>query len=226
MKEKCAIAVVAKYPEEGKVKTRLISHLGYIKSRDLYAAMFLDTIDRIKDLDLFDGSSIFYRPLSNKEYFLGFKEKGFSLFVQDGKDLGEVFTDIFKKLSKSFDKILIIGSDSPTMPAMYFNMTLKILEIYDIVLGPALDGGFYLIGLDARDLEKKDIEYKRMFKNIRWSTEKTFTDLLRNLEKNNMSFGLIPEWYDIDTPKDLELLRESLKKSGKKEYMNLKKIEF
>lgn len=225
-KGKCAIVLVAKYPEKGKVKTRLISHLGYSKSRDLYAAMFIDTVERIKDLGVFDGRFIFYRPSSSRDYFLSFKEKGFGLFAQDGKDLGEVFCHIFKKLSESFARILIIGSDSPTLPIMYFDMCLKILDAYDIVLGPALDGGFYLIGIDTGDLDKKDIEYKKMFRGIRWSTEKTFTDLLRNLEKNDISYGLIPEWYDVDEPKYLELLRESLKKSRNTEYINLKRMKF
>jgi rSAM/selenodomain-associated transferase 1 len=226
LKDKNSLAIVAKYPEERKVKTRLIPYLGPKKSKDLYEAMLLDTLSLAGGCGFFDETNLFYRAANSNIYFDKFKNKGIKIHRQKGHDLGEVFLDIFKRLSGSSGKIVIIGSDSPTLPVEYLRISIKILLSYSVVLGPALDGGFYLIGVNTKDFLEKEPDYSRIFEDVNWSTEKTLRDLINNLEKRKLSFGLVPEWYDIDSPSDLELLRESLSKSSDDEYIALKNLDF
>ena len=219
-----SLVIVAKDPEKGKVKTRLIPYMGQKKSRDFYEAMLLETISLANRCDFFDEIGLFYRSAKSNNYFRKFKNKGIKVLKQRGIDLGEVFLDIFERLSSSSRRVIIIGSDSPTLPLDYLKISLRILLSYSIVLGPALDGGFYLIGVDMKKFKQKKPDYLNIFDDVNWSTKKTLTDVINNLKKRELSYGLIPEWYDIDGPDDLELLRESFIKSRDDEYTRLKKL--
>lgn len=220
-----AIAIVAKYPQEGQVKTRLSAYLDNKKTKDLYEAMLLDTLELVKDCKSFEGKYVFYRPHDRKDYFDKFSKEGFKISLQKGKDLGRVFTDIFIRLSDEYKKVIIIGSDSPTLPERYLVFSVNILDSYESVLGPAVDGGFYLIGFNRSSFKNVSV-LKSVFKDINWSTDKTLSGLTHNLEAQDISYGFIPEWYDVDEPADLELLRHSIKNSREGLYRNLKRLRY
>ncbi|MDQ3180418.1 MAG: DUF2064 domain-containing protein, partial [Acidobacteriota bacterium] len=97
---------------------------------------------------------------------------------------------------------VIIGTDSPTFPTDFLKQAFENLKKTDAVLGKTEDGGFYLIGL--RHLRKE------IFENVEWSSPKTFRHIVRNIKNLGLKLSLLPAWFDVDLPADLERLRKDL----------------
>ena len=95
---------------------------------------------------------------------------------------------------------MIVGSDTPTLPAAYIDEALEMLEERDIVLGPSMDGGYYLVGQKRAD--------RALFTGIEWSTGAVLQQTLERL--GNQSLGLLPPWYDVDTPIEAGFLKVHL----------------
>ena len=98
--------------------------------------------------------------------------------------------------------IVLVGSDAPTLPRQRLQQALELCADRDVVLGPCLDGGYYLIGL--RRL------IPGIFEGIAWSSETVLLDTLRRAQQVEASVALLEPWYDVDTPEDLSLLRTHL----------------
>lgn len=189
-----AIGLIFRIPEKGKVKTRLAKEIGENKAYEFYCLMLNEVIQRvlaIKDVDLIG----FYK--GDKRHF----NCGFRLFKQKGNDLGRIIENaIFKLKDIGYKRIVIIGSDSPDVPINFISNAFKFLENFDFVIGPALDGGFYLLAL-------KDLP-EGMFYEINWGTDSVLEKLIQNIVEKKKTFYLLPEWYDID---DLETLNKWIK---------------
>ena len=197
-----SVGVMAKYPEEGKVKTRLVPPLTYSQATGLYEVILLDTIEAISRLDQFYKKVIFHYPENKGTYFNDITGPGWLVLPQSGKDLGERLKNTFLEFKDSKSPMIIIGSDSPTLPGQYLINSGDLLSDNDIVLGPTEDGGFYLIAIkDTSGSFIKDI-----FDNIRWSTSHALSDIIENIKIVNKKFALVGKWYDIDTPDDIERL--------------------
>ena len=196
------VGVMAKYPEEGKVKTRLVPPLTYSQATGLYEVILLDTIEAISRLDQFYKKVIFHYPDNKGEYFNDITGPGWLVLPQSGKGLGERLKNAFLEFKDSKSPMIIIGSDSPTLPGQYLINSGDLLSDNDIVLGPTEDGGFYLIAIkDTSGSFIKDI-----FDNIRWSTSYALSDIIENIKIVNKKFALVGKWYDIDTPDDIKRL--------------------
>ena len=108
---------------------------------------------------------------------------------------------------QEFEKVVIIGTDSPTLPPRFVDEAFGLLEQQDVVLGPACDGGYFLIG--ARGTAP------RVFpQEMPWGTETVLTKTMARLVEQGVSFGLLPFWYDVDRPEDLSLLKLHLTSQG------------
>jgi rSAM/selenodomain-associated transferase 1 len=128
----------------------------------------------------------------------------FGLYKQKGNDLGEKMRSAFElALKNGACSTVIIGSDSPTLPISYLNNAFKRLKKNDVVLGPSIDGGYYLIGLKKACSD--------IFKNIRWSSETVFEDTLKNIKGLKKTAAILNRWYDIDEPGDLIRLKLGLR---------------
>ncbi|HRH41539.1 MAG TPA: TIGR04282 family arsenosugar biosynthesis glycosyltransferase [Pyrinomonadaceae bacterium] len=188
---------MAKVPEAGKVKTRLQPFLTPEQSAKFADCLLQDTIGKAKSLE--NKLIVAYSPPEQWDYFDRFHN--LNLIAQDGKDLGERMFNAFKfAVRKDSDSIVMIGTDSPTLPPTFIEKAFEYLEKTDAVLGKTEDGGFYLIGLRKLDL--------KIFADVEWSSEKTFEQTKRNLEKLGFSLAELPIWYDVDEPKDLERLKQ------------------
>ncbi len=196
------IGVMAKYPEEGKVKTRLVPPLTYSQATGLYEAVLLDTIETISKLDVCYKKVIFYYPENEGTYFNDITGPDWLVIPQSGKDLKERLKNAFLEFEEHRSPVMIIGSDSPVLPGQYLIDSASLLSDNDIVLGPTEDGGFYLIAI--RDISGSFIE--GIFENIRWSTSYALSDIVENIKIVNKKFALGSKWYDIDTHKDIERL--------------------
>jgi len=194
------IGIMAKYPEEGMVKTRLVPPLTYGQAAGLYEAILLDTIETVNKLDPYLKKVIFYYPENKETYFNDISGPDWLVLTQSGKDLGQRLGNAFLGFKDSKSPMIIIGSDSPALPGQYLTDSTALLQDNDIVLGPTEDGGFYLIAI--KDISRSFIE--DLFKNIRWSTSDTLSDIIENVKIVNKKFALGGKWYDIDTAQDIE----------------------
>ena len=185
------IFVMSKVPVKGIIKNRLSKDIGFINSKRLVC----NSIEKI--------NKIFLRK--KNEYSLKwyltpnckFRSYSFSKFqnctLQCKGNLGDKMWNLIKLQKQPF---VIVGSDIPNLNILAISNSFKKLKIKDVVIGPTYDGGFWLIGLSNK---KKIIN---PFKNIRWSSVFTLSDLIKNLEKNKISFEFVEKLRDIDNKAD------------------------
>ena len=200
---KCALAVFVKAPRVGEVKTRLVPPLTDVEASGLYEAFLKDIAERLKSLPHDIDIHIFYTPDDNAAIAeLSAIFKGYQTFIpQIGLTLGDRLTAAFEHLfNDGYAKIAIIGSDSPDLPVEYieeafFRLTSTSAEI---VLGPAKDGGYYLVAMGKR--------HYSIFEGINWSTSSVLSETIERAKADGLEVTLLREWYDVDTSEDLKSL--------------------
>ncbi|MCG8621866.1 MAG: glycosyltransferase, partial [Proteobacteria bacterium] len=127
---------------------------------------------------------------------------------QQGATLGERLIAAARWASnQGYEKFLFVGSDSPTLPTQYIEHALDLLASRDVVIGPSVDGGYYLIGFSKHGAS---LLVPTIFEGITWSTDVVFRQTLRKIQTINARLGILPPWYDVDTPAGLQLLRDHL----------------
>lgn len=189
------ILLFAKAPVLGNVKTRLATDIGDERALILYKAFLLDVLQAVKETRL--PFMIFFTPETEKDELISFLGKDYHYKPQEGKDLGERIANAFKYVfKKGVDKAILIGSDTVDITSEALVASFEILEKNDAVVGPTIDGGFYLIGF------KKEAFKSRYFENIEWSSNTTFLNLMNNL-RDIRYLDLLDEKMDIDTVGDL-----------------------
>ncbi len=200
---KTCLIIFAKEPELGRVKTRLAGHVDGIKVIEFYKEFVRNTIALAKNVPS-DEKLLAYDSSGDPGFIRSIKGD-LSLFKQEGSDLGERMHNAFLYSERSGNEAtVIIGSDSPDLPSEYINKAFNSLEESDIVIGPSRDGGYYLIGLKQPD--------EKIFKDISWSSDKVFSKTMENIENIGKMVLLVDEWYDIDTPEDLEFYNKKLRR--------------
>jgi uncharacterized protein len=191
------LVVVAKTPQPGEVKTRLLTNLTPEEATDLYSCFIRDRIreiGRLQGIDL----AIAYTPEASKAYFERFLSNGFHLFPQQGRDLGERLHNIFvRKLGQGYQSVCIIDSDTPDLPRSLVVRAFQWLaeDAADAVFGPCDDGGYYLVGL--RQVQSA------LFADIPWSTARVLPLSLQKAAALGLRTRLLPQWNDLDTVEDL-----------------------
>ena len=200
--KRCLI-VFAKEPRRGEVKTRLSRYLSTEQCLNLYKAFIKDTLNIAKRFKC-EGRILAFESAKGSPFYLNSVGRRFTFYKQKGKDLGEKMHDAFRyAYRKKYQKIVIIGSDSPTLPSAFIKDAFEALRYSEVVLGPSLDGGFYLIGL-------KKTCYA-IFRGIKWSSRHVLTQVSKNLRNLNKNTAFLPEWYDVDDGIGLSYLKHELK---------------
>lgn len=202
-----AVAIMAKAPWPGQVKTRLCPPLSFEAAAQLYRAFLLDKIGQVGALQVVPVIS--YAPAEAKATFEDLAPSHFSLIPQQGRDLGARLLSTFEQVfSLGCERALAIDSDTPTLPTAYLERALDLLADtrIDMVLGPSEDGGYYLIGLRQ--------PHRELFEEISWSTSHVFSQTLQRSQEQQLRVACLEPWYDVDTPDDLKRLRLSLEQSG------------
>ena len=97
-------------------------------------------------------------------------------------------------------RVVIVGTDVPSLPPRRIDRAFDLLAEYEIVLGPSVDGGYYLVGLST--------PIREIFRDIAWSTEHVFAQTLERARALRLTAGVLPSWYDVDTPEQLDHLVE------------------
>ncbi len=202
-----ALAVMAREPVAGRVKTRLTPELAPRDAALLYEAFLRDTLGKIGSLH---GVTpvVAYTPDTAKEYFLRIAPENALLVSQAGEDLGERLHYVSSELFlRGFSRVVIVGSDSPDLPGDYLEQAFERLMSHDLVLGPCDDGGYYLIGLSGGPEHS-------LFTGIPWSSSRVFATTLRKAKSIGMNVAVLPRWHDIDTIGDLRTLLASARGDG------------
>lgn len=194
------LIVFAKEAQRGAVKTRLRSYLSEEQCVNLYKSFLKDTVDIARKINC-ETRIMAYESNGKSPEFLKKISNDFKFYKQKGKNLGQRLYNAFKFAAKSgSSKTVIIGSDSPDLPKSYINKAFNKLNNSDLVLGPAYDGGYYLIGLRE--------PCKEIFENIKWSSSSVFKQTLEKAKKARKKVAVLGLWHDIDTPQDLKYLKK------------------
>ena len=197
------LGIFAKSPQPGRVKTRLGEVLGHEAAAQLYAAFLRDLLDRFATVA--DRRIVGYSP-GTPDVEAEFHELGgrnYGLWPQPPGGLGKRMQQFFSEaLVESAGPVVLIGSDSPTLPTQYVQRAFEELAEVDCVIGPATDGGYYLIGMRRLIAD--------VFDKINWSGADVLAQTIRRLRDSRCSMRLLPVWYDVDTVEDLAFLRGHL----------------
>jgi len=193
------LIMVAKEPIVGNCKTRLCPPLSARDATDLYTGFVTDLVGRLRGLkspDLVTG--IAYTPDAALAYFER-EAPGLLLLPQEGADLGERLRNIAQTyLRQACDAVVIMSSDSPTIPTHILISAFDRLFESDVVLGPCFDGGYYLVGMSTYA--------PQIFERITWSTDQVLLQTVDRAREAGLSVSLLPTWYDVDTVADLSQL--------------------
>jgi hypothetical protein len=198
------LGIFVKHPVAGQVKTRLTGELGDNRAAEIYAAFIADIVDRFRHTA--DGRVLCFSPdtVPARQYFETLVAGAYGLWPQPEGDLGVRMERFFEQHTVGTDKrVVVLGSDSPTLPREYVEHAFDELAAADCVLGPATDGGYYLIGMRDRVWP--------VFSNIEWSGCRVLELTVHRLAEAGAKLALLPVWYDVDTPADLTVLTGHLR---------------
>jgi rSAM/selenodomain-associated transferase 2/rSAM/selenodomain-associated transferase 1 len=195
------LIIFTRYPTPGKTKTRLISTLGEEGAADLQRRMTEHTMDSVCSL-AGDGLDIQVRfdggDMAAMVQWLG---KGLAYTPQEDGDLGARMERAFREsFQAGFGKVVIIGTDCPELDQAHIGEALALLEDNHMVIGPATDGGYYLIGMRSGASEQL---FTAAFQGIPWGTDQVLTDTVNALAQIRIDLGLLDELDDVDEPADL-----------------------
>ena len=204
MSKDAALVIYARPPLPGQVKTRMQPRLGPEESAALYAAMLSDLMERAPAaVSAIASTSIAWSSPYEPAGEMAALARGLSSEVQQGDDLGERMARTLQdKLQHGCRRVVIIGSDSPMLPSSYLLRAFDALTRADIVLGPADDGGYYLLG--ARRL------HLALLRDMPWSTAQVLPITRRRIHKQGISSEELPPWRDVDTWEDVMRLKLEL----------------
>ena len=192
------LTVFVKNPVPGTVKTRLQTRYTPHQAAGIYRAFILDTLETARSVAA-DRHLLAYDPPDAETDIRHLAGPGWDLFPQPETDLGDrMYTAALRSFQQSASHVVIIGTDIPSLPRDHILQAFDLLSEKDLVLGPSTDGGYYLVGLSH--------PVQAIFQEIEWSTNRVFTQTLARLEGTGHTLGLVPPWYDIDTPEDLDFL--------------------
>lgn len=203
----CALAVMTKAPQAGNSKTRLVPPLAAKQAARLSACFLHDTCDNIAAVSR-DGAAAgvaVYTPVGAEAFFDGLLPESFSRVSQRGSVFGDRLFHATEDLSSlGYDSFCLIDSDSPTLPPAFLRAAVSALSRPGdrIILGPAEDGGYYLVGLKKM--------HRRVFENIDWSTSRVLAQTIARAKEIKVPVTLLPSWFDVDDETTLRQLCDEL----------------
>jgi rSAM/selenodomain-associated transferase 1 len=195
-----ALIIFVRNPELGKVKTRLAADVGNENALLIYKKLLQHTFEITQQSQA--HKFIFYADKIEPDDM--WQQENYFKLLQDKKDLGNrmqsAFENIFKK---GYNKVCIIGSDCFELSADMIDKSFAYLDTYDLIIGPANDGGYYLLAMKN--------EIKDVFKNIDWSTEKVLQQTIKKTREKKYTYLLLDKLNDVDTVTDVpQLWKEDL----------------
>jgi uncharacterized protein len=184
------IQIFCKAPMLGNVKTRLIQKLGARGALDLYQQLFERLISELSASRF--KTELWISPDKDHAFF---ERYTFARFQQAGTDLGVRMSTALRDGLTRHESVILVGTDLPLINRSYIEQAVSALQTHDVVLGPAEDGGYGLVGVKA--------DTPDMFSDIDWGTERVLSQTCARLNRDQLDFGLLPLIWDVDRPADL-----------------------
>lgn len=202
-----AIGIMCKAPRPGTTKTRLAAMIGAKTAAELSACFLRDVAAAIEAVPERFGRKGYgvYAPVGTEAELRQVLPPSFDLLLQADSEFGNVLRGAVQELLElGHDCVILVNSDSPTLPFSFLVDAVEALRQPGdrMVLGPAMDGGYYLIGLKHA--------HRRLFEDIPWGTAAVAPRTLERSAEINLEAVLLPEWYDVDDAKMLAVLRDDL----------------
>lgn len=196
MHERSAVLLFIKSPEKGRVKSRLSKAIGEDAALDIYKSLVCRTVDKLRESNyLF--TLCFYPPGSGAivRNWLG---DTYRYEPQTGSDLGERMKNAFiRSFSTGMEKVVLIGSDIPGLSVSLIDQALVALDTRGAAIGPANDGGYYLIGFND------DAFLTEIFEAIEWGTDSVYCRTMSVFKEKGIDVHVLPLLTDVDTYEDL-----------------------
>ena len=232
-----ALVLFMKAPRPGTVKTRLTPRVTMDEAADLYRAFILDTLNlarRTAAATLF----VAWTPDEGRAELVSTLgcpgDPDVNWLRQRGSDLGERLSNAFAAFRRDgWEKTVVLGGDSPLLPHSIVEEAFEALDRHDVVIGPAEDGGYYLIGLSGPGgsgdpggpgspdgsgdpggpghRRKSDDRNDRLFESIHWGTDRVLGQTRAAIRACGLSCHELPAWHDVDRPADLDRLALELR---------------
>lgn len=195
------LGLFAKYWRPGEVKTRLAQAVGAEAAAQFHRLCVETTVARLVEVQA--DRVLVYSPAEMQAAFASMGARGWRLVPQVCGDLGARLERFFRwAFTCGAARVAVVGADSPTLPVEYVQRAFVQLEKHPVVLGPAADGGYYLLA--ARP------PVPPIFDRIEWGSPRVWTQTLRRLEAAGIAPAILPDWYDVDEPDDLVRLADEL----------------
>lgn len=211
-----ALLIFLKFPQEGMVKTRLAEDIGQDKALKVYRILVEATLNAAGDETGYDRF-IFYTPEIGEDRIKRWLGSKYKVLPQATGNLGERLTAAFKvAFTKGAKRVVAIGSDCLFVDRELIKSAFSMLKKKDVVIGPSLDGGYYLIGTSHF--------FKSLFCDIDWGSSNVLEQTKDRIKRRAVILGTLPHHYDIDTLADLKRLREDIKRGRIKADRTLKQI--
>ncbi len=191
------ILLFIKDPVMGRVKSRLAAALGEDISRELYRNFVLDTLASIETCGV--PFRVCYYPPGAGDSVKQWLGGRLVYLQQEGADIGQRMEHAFRlAFAEGCSAAVLIGSDIPDLPPAMFADAFRSLNGHDAVIGPALDGGYYLIGFNKKTF------FPGVFSGIEWSTGDVFSRTMQAFDHAGQRVHRLPPWRDVDTVEDLK----------------------
>ncbi|MGE0599973.1 MAG: TIGR04282 family arsenosugar biosynthesis glycosyltransferase [Dehalococcoidia bacterium] len=200
-----ALVVLAKAPAPGLSKTRLGAEVGVDVAACLARSFLDDTLALAQSLGR--GTLVAFTPEEAREAFAR-TAPGAALAAQPDGDLGTRILSALNSALASAGAAILIGSDTPHLPGSILEQAFDALQAADMVIGPASDGGFYLIGFNAEHVSRE------IFAGVEWSTETVFASVMGNAQRLGMAVSVLGEVTDIDDLASLEAAMDAARVAG------------
>lgn len=225
------LGLFAKFWQPGAVKTRLAKSMAEVFFRGqvrevvelfdvsesmlfggfdasvsrLYQEFVVTLLARFREVA--DYRVLAFSPIERWAAFAALAGPDWKLEPQVGGDLGRRMQAYFHAaFARGASRVVLIGSDSPDLPIAFVNHAFELLNESPVVLGPAIDGGYYLVGLRR--------EIPEIFLGIAWSSDRVWSETVARLRSLHCPFATLPAWYDVDDVADLRRLKQSVATCG------------
>jgi hypothetical protein len=206
------LGIFAKYWEPGGVKTRLARDIGQEAAATLQREFFRTLVHRFGTIAA--TRVVRFAPPDRRAEFASLTGGNWQLEPQSAGDLGHRMADYFRAaFQRGCERVVLIGSDSPTLPPTVVTDAFERLATDSVVLGPSADGGYYLVGAAG--------SVPPIFGEVEWSTGSVWDQTRRQLAAARIPYAQLPLWYDVDNVDDLRRLAAELQQPADEELRKL-----
>ncbi len=196
------VLIFAKRAEPGRVKTRLVPPLSQEQAAEFHLACLDDVMELAATVC---GASLTLCAAGGERALADYRQRypEVAIIPQTEGDLGRRLAGAFEReFDSAAERVVIIGSDHPSLPPEHVTSALETLDFSDVVFGPSSDGGYYLVGMRRGAWPRG----RELFHEIPWSTADVLDQSLERSLAARLTLTLLPHWYDVDRPADLPRL--------------------